>query len=320
MACVCHASPPPTIAYCRSAPCAISCYGVGWGVSLGGQLTDVLLVLRTEEAVRAFAAGKTLGLGGTASLALGPLGRSAEASLRLGGLAAKGAVLGYSCSKGAYAGVSLEGTVTSCRDAVNRAFYGYSASPRQLLVDCSIPQPPAAALLYDRLDSLTALWENRGSLVHAGASAAATAVPAAASCKPITAAAGDRQGLGKQQQSAAAAAAAAGSSAGVRPLSSSNDSSSSREWDMVGTFAAADALEQFEDPPQSLPSPQRWQYPQEQQQQQQVVVEESDDDIDDFLASAPPAPTHLLHDYRPSAQQQQQQEDDDEETMYALEW
>jgi hypothetical protein len=278
---------------------------------LGGQLTDVLLVLRTEEAVRAFAAGKTLGLGGTASLALGPLGRSAEASLRLGGLAAKGAVLGYSCSKGAYAGVSLEGTMTSCRDAVNRAFYGYSASPRQLLVDCSIPQPPAAALLYDRLDSLTALWENRGSLVHADVSAAAAAtVPVAASCKPAAAAVtGDCQGLGKQQQSAAVVAGS--SSSGVQPLSSSHDSSSTREWDMVGTFAAADALEQFEDPPQSL-------HPQQQQQQQ--VLEESDDDIEEFLASAPPAPTHLLHNYQSSAQQQQRQEEEDEETMYALEW
>jgi len=304
----------------------------------------VLLVLRTEEAVKAFAAGKTLGFGGAASLALGPVGRSAEASLRVGGLAAKGAVLGYSCTKGMFAGVCMEGTVTSCRDAVNRAFYGCAVTPRQLLVDCCVPQPPAAALLYDRLDRLTALWENRGSLVQADAAAVA-AVQATVSCKGSSAAASASCGVqqGKQQQQPLAAAAVREGGRGVGALSSSHESSSSREWDLVGAYAA-DAIEPFDDPPQQRQQQQQqgWQQQQQQQgwqqQQQGVVVEEVDDsfdDVEEFLASAPPAPTHLLHGYEPTAamnnssssrQQQQQQvgaaaaEEEEEETMYALEW
>ncbi len=34
-----------------SAPCAAACYGLGWGLQVGGELTDLLLVLRNEEAV-----------------------------------------------------------------------------------------------------------------------------------------------------------------------------------------------------------------------------------------------------------------------------
>jgi hypothetical protein len=202
---------------------------------LGGQLTDVLLVLRSDDAVRALAAGRALGVGGAAGLALGPLGRSAEASLQLGGVAARGSVVGWSCSRGVFAGLSLEGTVTSVRDAVNMAFYGYAASPRQLLLDCVVPQPPAAALLYQQLGSLTALWESRGARLGAPALAAAAAAGAGA------AAAAQRQGV------AAAAAAAVGCGG-----ASSSSSRSAAAAAAVGAGAprgggaADDALAGFE--------------------------------------------------------------------------
>ncbi|WIA15988.1 hypothetical protein OEZ85_012727 [Tetradesmus obliquus] len=124
-----------------SAPCAAACYGLGWGLQLGGELTDVLLVLKTDEAVRAFASGSTIGLGGSVGLALGPVGRSAEASFRVGSIAARGSVVGYSCSQGAFVGASLEGSVTCARDAVNKKFYGYAVSAGQL----ADKPPPAAA-------------------------------------------------------------------------------------------------------------------------------------------------------------------------------
>lgn len=174
-----------------SAPCAAACYGLGWGLQLGGELTDVLLVLKTDEAVRAFASGSTIGLGGSVGLALGPVGRSAEASFRVGSIAARGSVVGYSCSQGAFVGASLEGSVTCARDAVNKRFYGYAVSARQLLVDCSVPQPPAAAMLYDAVEGLMSKWEGRGLLVHGkGKAAASTAAVSAASCSRAAAAAG----------------------------------------------------------------------------------------------------------------------------------
>jgi hypothetical protein len=283
---------------------------------LGGQLTDVLLILRTDEAVRAFAAGATLGLGGSAGLALGPLGRTAEASLRLGGLSARGSVVGWSCSKGAFAGLCLEGTVSSVRHAVNQAFYGLPVTPRQLLLDCSVPAPPAAALLYDKLRQLAALWEQPWP--HAAAAAAGqgcrlAATAAAAECK---------------QKKAAGAGA-------------SSCASSSREWE-----CALDAFEDDDDGEEEFPAVPRHRLRVSDVAGAAAGGGEESDDFTQYAASAPPAPADSHEEVWPgslfggsrhggggssSSQQQQQQQqaapfrvqeaaDDDEETQYVLEW
>jgi hypothetical protein len=61
------------------------------------------------------------------------------------------AAYSYCCSKGAFIGISLEGTVLYVRDTVNRNFYGYPATPKQLLLEGAVPQPPAATMLYNSL-------------------------------------------------------------------------------------------------------------------------------------------------------------------------
>jgi len=45
-----------------SAPCSVAAYGLGWGFQVGGELTDLLLVLRTDEAVSAAPACTRLGM------------------------------------------------------------------------------------------------------------------------------------------------------------------------------------------------------------------------------------------------------------------
>jgi lipid-binding SYLF domain-containing protein len=66
-----------------SAPCALGCVGIGWGLQIGGELQDVLLVLRTPEALRAFCGAVQIGLGGGIAAAVGPLGRNATAALHV---------------------------------------------------------------------------------------------------------------------------------------------------------------------------------------------------------------------------------------------
>jgi SH3 domain-containing YSC84-like protein 1 len=83
----------------------------------------VLLVLRTDEALQAFCSSAHVGLCGSASAALGPVGRTAQAGLQVGA-AGGGSVLGYSCSRGAFVGVAIEGSLFLVRDAANLAFYG----------------------------------------------------------------------------------------------------------------------------------------------------------------------------------------------------
>lgn len=70
---------------------------------MGGELTDLLVVLRSKAAVNAFCGTIAAGVGGAAAFAAGPLGRQADAGITMG---RGGAALcySYSISRGAFAG------------------------------------------------------------------------------------------------------------------------------------------------------------------------------------------------------------------------
>jgi lipid-binding SYLF domain-containing protein len=211
-----------------SAPCAAACYGVGWGLQLGSELTDLLLVIRTEEALRAFCSRAHLGLGGSAGLAVGPVGRAADASVRVAPTvaAARGgpSVVGYSCSKGAYIGVSLEGSVTCVREGVNMRFYGYPTTASQLLMEGRVPQPPAASMLYEALDGLMAKFE-----AHPVPSAAAAAAAGARGAAAGLAVASSSSAAACGAAAAAAAANSWGADSALSQHSGREDISSSED-------------------------------------------------------------------------------------------
>ena len=156
-----------------SAPSAIGIAGFAWGALLGAQVSDHVFLLMTDDAVRLFASekgGKSIQLGADVGVAVGPVGRSAEADFGAGGggggydgghhgLARGGGggggivtapIFTYSLSRGLYAGISLDGRILMTRDRVNEKFYGRSVSPRELLSG-QVPIPPAAQPLYDAL-------------------------------------------------------------------------------------------------------------------------------------------------------------------------
>ncbi|KAG2435848.1 hypothetical protein HXX76_007043 [Chlamydomonas incerta] len=152
-----------------SAPCAVSAAGMGWGLQLGGQLTDVLLVLRSREALAGLCGGLGTGvvLGGVAALSLGPLGRHADAGVVLNpNNGTSAAAYGYSISRGAFVGLSLDSSLLCVRNQVNHDFYGYPVTPRQLLLEAAVPQPPAACMLYEGIRALLHRFESRRRLVH----------------------------------------------------------------------------------------------------------------------------------------------------------
>lgn len=136
-----------------SAPSAIASFGLGWGPQMGGELTDFVIVLRNYQAVRAFSSRIHLSFGAGLSAAAGFLGRAAEADLRAGN-AGFAACYSYSCSKGAFIGLSLEGNIVSSRPDTNLRFY---ADPNLKPIDIllgSVESPRAAAPLYTALDDL----------------------------------------------------------------------------------------------------------------------------------------------------------------------
>ena len=81
-----------------SAPSCIATGGLGWGLQIGADITDFVIVLNSEDAVRAFSMGGNVTIGGNISAAAGPIGTggSVQASL-----AHPASMFSYSKSKGA---------------------------------------------------------------------------------------------------------------------------------------------------------------------------------------------------------------------------
>lgn len=121
-----------------SGPSAIGTGGAGFGLQVGAQVTEFVLVLNTPEAVQAFAQRANVALGADLSVAAGPVGRSVGADVM-----PVAAVYTYSRSQGLFAGVSLEGTVIAERGGANRDYYGRDVTPKEILFG-EVP-PPAGA-------------------------------------------------------------------------------------------------------------------------------------------------------------------------------
>jgi lipid-binding SYLF domain-containing protein len=121
-----------------SGPSAIGTGGIGFGFQAGVQISELVIVLNTPAAVEAFSKGGNVTLGGALSVAAGPIGRDAEASLTLAA-----ATYTYSRSQGLFAGVSLEGTVIASRDEANAQYYGKPVDVSDIL--SGKVQPPAGA-------------------------------------------------------------------------------------------------------------------------------------------------------------------------------
>lgn len=126
-------------------PSAIGTGGLGLGLQAGVQVSEYVIVLNTQEAVNAFAKGRNVTLGGNLSAAIGPLGRSAEASVT-----PTAAIYTYSRNQGIFAGVSLEGTVIATRYEANEQYYGKSVFPADILAG-DVKPPPSAQKLLDVL-------------------------------------------------------------------------------------------------------------------------------------------------------------------------
>ena len=124
-----------------SGPSFIGTGGAGWGPQIGAQVTDFVIVLNSERAVRAFSKGGNVTLGADASVAAGPVGRAAEADVT-----PRAAIYTYSKSKGLFIGASLEGAVIGTRNGANERYYGRPVNPSDILHG-RVPPPSGAANL-----------------------------------------------------------------------------------------------------------------------------------------------------------------------------
>ncbi|ONK75150.1 uncharacterized protein A4U43_C03F13880 [Asparagus officinalis] len=136
-----------------SAPSAILSAGLGWGAQIGGELMDFIIVLHGYETVKTFCSRMHFSLGAGLSVAAGPVGRVFEADFRSGDRGS-GLCYTYSCSKGAFIGVSLEGSIVTTRMDTNLMFYGDPYMTTADILLGTVQRPIAAQPLYSALDNL----------------------------------------------------------------------------------------------------------------------------------------------------------------------
>ena len=125
-----------------SGPSFVGFGGVGFGLQIGAQVTNFIIVLNTPDAVAAFSRGGNVALGTDLSAAAGPVGRNLSADVM-----PTAAIYSYSQSQGLFAGMSLEGTVIGTQDKKNFSFYRHRYSPSAILDGRAVPPPGAARLI-----------------------------------------------------------------------------------------------------------------------------------------------------------------------------
>jgi lipid-binding SYLF domain-containing protein len=118
---------------------------------MGGELTDYVILLNTPEAVEAFTGAGQVVLGASLSLAVGPVGREAASEIHAN-LNVVAPAYSYSFAKGAFVGLSLEGSAISTMASKNRNLYGRVVEPTVLLMGkfpwCNLCPPPPPVLLH----------------------------------------------------------------------------------------------------------------------------------------------------------------------------
>ncbi len=132
-----------------SYPVFIKLGGGSLGWQIGAQSVDLILIFRTRRSVEGFLKGRFT-LGADASVAAGPVGRSARAGTDP---ALDAEIYSYSRTKGLYAGVSLEGSVLSIDHEANKKYYEGDYSPADIRRGKVLVIPKSAFELVDLLNA-----------------------------------------------------------------------------------------------------------------------------------------------------------------------
>jgi len=155
-----------------SNPVFVSLGGANFGFQWGVQSTELVLVFTSPKTVDGIAGGKVT-LGADASVAAGPVGRSAAAATDT---SFKGQVLSYARNSGFFAGVALDGSVISVDDGSNADAYGVPGILASQILEGKAGTPTQAARDF----SAALQRATDGAAAASGATVAPAASPAPA--------------------------------------------------------------------------------------------------------------------------------------------
>lgn len=133
-----------------SNPAFLTLTGGSFGLQIGGQSVDVVLVIMNRRGLEKLLQNE-FKIGGDASAVVGPLGRDLEASTDI---LLQAEILSYSRTRGLFAGLSLEGaTIRADRDA-NERFYGERLDSSQVVIEGRATNPHHADSVAELVEAL----------------------------------------------------------------------------------------------------------------------------------------------------------------------
>ncbi len=130
-----------------SAPAMMALEGGSAGLQLGGNATDFVLLLMTPRSATSILSSKVK-LGGDATAAAGPVGRTASAETDI---AMRAEILSYSRARGLFAGISLAGSTLRPDNGANKNLYGKDVSAKSIVFEKAVAVPDCAKGLLSTL-------------------------------------------------------------------------------------------------------------------------------------------------------------------------
>src|SRR6266851_648740 len=133
------------------APTMMALEGGSFGFQIGGEATDFVLLVMNERGASGILSSKVK-LGADASVAAGPVGRTASAETDA---TLRADILSYSRARGAFVGVALEGSTIRPDNGANKQIYGQELPARQIVLSGHVAAPLSGQRLMSTLDSRT---------------------------------------------------------------------------------------------------------------------------------------------------------------------
>ncbi len=131
-----------------SAPAMMALEGGSFGLQLGGQATDFVLLVMNDRGANGILGGK-MKLGADLAAAAGPKGRDAAAATDV---TMRAEILSYSRSRGLFAGISLEGSTLRPDGGAIKNLYGKEIPAKDIVLKGAAAAPASASLLLGTLN------------------------------------------------------------------------------------------------------------------------------------------------------------------------
>jgi lipid-binding SYLF domain-containing protein len=131
-----------------SAPAMFALEGGSFGLQIGGEATDFVLLVMNDQGAKSVMSSKVK-LGADASAAAGPVGRSTSAETDI---VMKAEILSWSRARGVFGGVSLEGSTMRSDDGANKNLYGKELSAKDIVYGHKVHAPEDAQPLVGLLE------------------------------------------------------------------------------------------------------------------------------------------------------------------------